>query len=109
MTISNNQAVGLALIPGAAEMLERRSIIIGNMSWIGMAKAVKYTRNALYCGVALAIIGAIGAAIGTTGAPFYISTITAALGTIITICATKALYDATLSIQRAINSGARPN
>lgn len=108
MEMSNIQAVGFALIPGAVEGLERQAIEVGNMAWDGTAKRVKYSRNALYLGFALTAIGATGATIGTTGAVLYTGTVLAILGVGITILAAKRLYNATSFLQVAINSGASP-
>jgi hypothetical protein len=109
MTISNTQAVKLALIPGAAETLENAAISSGNLAWDGMAKTVKYARNTLYVGVALTAIGATIAALSgednTTRQ--YAGATVGAIGTSIATFAAKKLWDATSLVQTTYNSGGR--
>jgi hypothetical protein len=110
MTMSNTQAIGFALIPGAAESLERHAIGLGNMAWDGMAKGVKYARNALYFGVAFTAIAATGAALSgedSTTRQYACATV-ATVGAGVATLAAKRLYDATSFLQSVVNSGARP-
>ena len=107
MPISNTQAVAFALTPGAAEALERQALGAGNMAWDGMAKGVKYARNALYVGVALTTIAATGAALSDDASETsqYACATVATLGAGLATLAAKRLYDATSFLQKAINSG----
>lgn len=109
MTVSNIQAVAFALTPGAAEALERCARGVGNMAWDGMAKGVKYARNALYVGVALTTIAATGAVLSDedSTARRYACATVATLGAGLATLSAKRLYDATSLLQRLINSGFR--
>jgi hypothetical protein len=107
MSMSNTQAVRFALTPGAAEALESYANSASNLAWYGAAKAVKYTRNALYVGVALTTIAAMGASLTDSTATQYACTTLATLSVGFTTLAAKRLYDATSFIQGAINSQSR--
>jgi hypothetical protein len=107
MTISNSQAARLALVPGAAEFLERYAVdSAGNMAWDGMIKDVKYARNALYLGMALTAIGAAGAtlSVGDNTTRQYVCATVATLGAGVTILAAKRLYGAATFFQRVISN-----
>ena len=112
MTISNIQAIGFALMPGAAEFLERYAVGVGGMATINMdgaATSVKYARNVLYVGVALTTIAATGVALSdedNTTRQYTCATV-ATLGAGLATFAAKKLYDATSFLQRVINYGAR--
>lgn len=60
MRLTNLQAFELALVPGNAETLERAALNEGNLALDGIAKNIKYTRNALYISVALTAFAATG-------------------------------------------------
>ena len=58
--MSNEDALIFAFVPGAAEELERAANGSGNFAWYGMAKRIKYCRNAFYIFSALMTIGTVG-------------------------------------------------
>lgn len=60
MTLTNTQLATLILIPGYAEVLETKANSNGNTAWCGIARGVRYARNALLTGVTLTIIGVAG-------------------------------------------------
>jgi len=66
MPFTVTQKVQLALLPGAAEALERSAIRNSNLAVDGVAKGVKIVRNGLYVGVAMVVIAATGAVFGDT-------------------------------------------
>ena len=53
-----------ALIPCTGPYLEKSATESGNFGFLGQVKAIEIARNAVYFSSALAIIGAIGTAIG---------------------------------------------
>lgn len=110
MTISNIQAAGIALIPGIAESIETHATYEGNLAWAGMAKGVKYARNALYFTGALTIIAATGAALanGDSTTTQYACTTVATLSAGVATLAANKLYKATSFLQAAADLGARP-
>jgi hypothetical protein len=61
-SVSNLRLLALGLIPGVAEAEERNAIRVGNSAWDGIAKTIKGSRNILYIGVALTIIGSVAEA-----------------------------------------------
>ncbi|MEM1282184.1 MAG: hypothetical protein AAGG81_01380 [Chlamydiota bacterium] len=105
MSFSNTDALKLALIPGAAESLERWALIKRNMGWLGMAKGVKYQRDALYVGIALTTIGVAGMYFCE---PHTMSDVVGksvvALGVGLSGLASKRLYDATSLVQTVTDS-----
>ena len=105
MTMSNIDAVMFALTPGAAEQIMEEANRSGNAAWLGMATGVKYARDAVYIGVALVAIAALGAAftaaIGT-------ATLVASIGASLTTFAAVKLYEMTAFIQLAVNANRRP-
>lgn len=106
--MSNTQAILLAFLPGCVEVLEQHSIQAGNMAWDGMAKGVKYARNALYGSIALVAIASIGIARSNNPMIKYPCAVIVISGAILAILSAKKLYDDTSLIQRLINSGMRP-
>lgn len=110
MVMSNIKAVVVALAPGAAEAVAKRAANLGNMEWNGAARTIRYTRNILYCGSALAAI-AMTAANSSKESPAmqYACTAITFAGTCLATVAAKKLYDATALLQRAVNASYRPS
>ena len=95
--ISKLEAVFFALKPGTAEKVELYSSWANNPTWIEKARAIKWTRNAFYTGVALAAIASVaGHGLG--------STTFVTLGCAISIYAVKRLYCVTEPLLKKVDS-----
>lgn len=95
MTLSVAQDFLRFLRPGVAEDLIEASK--GNKSWLQIATRLKRSRNALYVGVALAVIGAIGSVLVGPGIPFIA---TVALGAVVAIAAAKIIHTQVLKFRK---------
>lgn len=109
MTISNIQAVKLALMPGTAEALERQATQAGNLAFLGMANGIKVARNVLYVAIGCTAIAtrkaftSEGSTIKRIG---YTTLATLGIGT--TALVAKILYKRTVFGQHAINNLPQP-
>lgn len=109
MEMTNSQAIRFALTPGHAEELEHLSNCYGNLAWLGMAKAVKYSRNALYFSAALTTVAGLGAVLSGANHTTrqYACAAVAVLGAGLSALSAKGLYNDTLRIQLIVNAPKR--
>lgn len=61
MKITNTQLAKYAFIPGYAERIEAKAENAGLPVWSSLARNIKYSRNILYTGIVLTVIGVAGA------------------------------------------------
>jgi|GEM_PF-3100102 len=100
MTMSNMEAVTFALTPGS----EKEGVFgINGTQWNKMGQPVRYARNALYCGVAIATITAIAAGLSDDKSKQYAYAILSAISAGLTGVAAKKLYEATAFVQKILN------
>lgn len=95
MTITNYELAKLAFIPGYAERFEAKANKIGDAAWAGVAKGVKVSRNILYAGLVLTVIGVAGSILSGSvafKAAAFVGVGLAAFGG-------KKLYDATRKLE----------
>lgn len=104
MLVSNLQVALFVLAPGAAESLESRANIDGNMAWQGIAKSVKYTRNALYIGIALTALATFSMCFAESVEKKIICGSLIGLGLTLVAWSAKKLYDEAGEIRRIFNS-----
>ena len=86
-------------LPGVAEYFENISEMNSNKRLSNIAKNIKYARNTIYLGFAIAVIAATAGSIvansnnGTSPAILYTCIAAYALGLGVSLVATKKLYD----------------
>ena len=81
------------LIPGRADEFVRLAQGHGS-TWQGIAKNIQHSRSAIYVGVALIAIGAVGIALPTAPLVFAFAAV-ACLGLIVTAVASKKFHSST--------------
>lgn len=104
MQMSNLQAIGLALIPGEAEILKKQATACGNMAWDGVAWGIIRSRNGLYFSFALTVIATVGLLLARSMIITCVCASAVVIGTVLTGIFAKGLYDATLLCQQTVNS-----
>lgn len=111
MSMSNLQAIKIALIPCAAESLERRFSEEGNLGWCGMATSVKFERNALYFCTAMTAMASVGMLQSDESSEYRKLAFagTTVICASITALVAKRLYDVTSAIQKLVNTAPRPS
>ena len=98
MEISNIDIVQYALVPGAAEALEK--MVAEDKRLVGIVRWVKNERDHLYFTVALTVIGALGAAMASEEGARFACQVVATLGVALSISAAKSLRDSALFFQQ---------
>lgn len=73
MTLSITKAVGFCLIPGVAEHYRRLANASGNWAHHGVAETIQVARNVFYMGAGVVVGGALGFGMATTPLALYCS------------------------------------
>ncbi len=100
MTTINFELAAAILIPGEVEECAKRANNEGNTAKFGLFQGLAWSRNGLYCGIAMAALGALGRSFTSWS---YTSTAFALLGLGVSLLSSKRLYDYTLIFQRMIH------
>ena len=90
--------------------MEASSNAVGNLAWNGLAKGVKYSRNALYTSVGSAAVFATGAYLtGGSSAASYSCTALSTVSVAVSGVAAKRLFDSVQMVKRCATAIAHNN
>lgn len=102
--LSNWDLAYVSLMPCVAEQCVQVFNREGNLAMYGVARGIQWSRNALYVGLTLLVIGIIGTAAGSSSAGFTAALI---VGSIVTPIAIKKLSDFANMLRDALSAQAQ--